>query len=277
VPDTGVPVGDEHIMAALNEGQFEPFFQPKVSLRTGALQGAEALARWQHPTRGLVMPAVFINAMESSGRIDEFTRWILEQSAIACRRWHLAGVAASVSVNVSPLSLSDVTLADRYLEIVRNQGVEPRDVTFEITETAAASDIARLLENLSRLRMFGFGLALDDYGTGYASMEHLTHIPFTELKIDQSFVRGALKERSSRAVLESSLEIADKLRIPAVAEGIESEEQAALLAELGCAFGQGLFIARPMPVVDFVKWTQAHALRPPGPFTSHARRQETRS
>jgi EAL domain-containing protein (putative c-di-GMP-specific phosphodiesterase class I)/CheY-like chemotaxis protein len=242
--------------------EFEAYFQAKVDLRTGELKGAEALARWRHPVRGLTMPASFVPLMESTRQIDEFTAWILHDAANACRQWRTAGIGATVSVNVSLLSLADVGIAERYVQIVRERGLEPRDVILEITETAAPGDLARVLENLSRLRMLGFGLALDDYGTGYSSMEQLTHIPFTELKIDQSFVRAALTQPSSRAILESSLEIADKLGITAVAEGVETQEQAALLLELGCTLAQGLFIARPMSGADFMQWSKAHVLKP---------------
>jgi EAL domain-containing protein (putative c-di-GMP-specific phosphodiesterase class I) len=252
--------------AEISEGmareEFEAYFQAKVDLRSGELKGAEALARWRHPVRGITMPASFVPLMESSRQIDEFTGWMLHHAAKSCRRWRTAGITATVAVNVSLLSLTDVGIAERYVSIVREHGLEPRDVILEITETAAPSDLARVLENLSRLRMLGFGLALDDYGTGYSSMEQLTHIPFTELKIDQSFVRAALTQQSSRAILESSLEMADKLRITAVAEGVETLEQATLLRELGCALAQGLFIARPMCEADFMQWSKAHALKP---------------
>jgi EAL domain-containing protein (putative c-di-GMP-specific phosphodiesterase class I)/CheY-like chemotaxis protein len=264
------------IETGMRNGEFEPFFQAKVDLKTGALKGAEALARWRHPAKGVVLPAAFIPLMESSRRIDEFTGWMLQRAAKSCRQWRSSGITATVSVNVSLVSLADVGIAERYVELIRGQGLEPRDVILEVTETAAVSDLARVLENLSRLRMIGFGLALDDYGTGYSSMEQLTQIPFTELKIDQSFVRAALTQRSSRAILESSLEMADKLRIAAVAEGVETLEQAVLLGELGCAMAQGLFIARPMADVEFVTWCKAHALKPPNEMAPHHARQETK-
>jgi EAL domain-containing protein (putative c-di-GMP-specific phosphodiesterase class I) len=265
------------IEAGMRNGEFEPFFQAKVDLKTGALKGAEALARWRHPAKGLVMPSDFIPSMESNRRIDEFTGWMLQQAAKACHKWRTAGVAATVSINVSLVSLADVGIAERYVEWVLGEGLEPRDVILEITESAAVSDLARVLENLSRLRMIGFGLALDDYGTGYSSMEQLTQIPFTELKIDQSFVRAALTQRSSRAILESSLEMADKLKIVAVAEGVETLEQAMLLGELGCAMAQGLFIARPMAEADFLQWSSAYVLRPADEFVPYRARAETKN
>jgi EAL domain-containing protein (putative c-di-GMP-specific phosphodiesterase class I) len=156
-------------------------------------------------------------------------------------------------VNLSLASLHDTSVAERLTEIVAAEGIAPRDVVLEVTESAAATHLGRVLENLSRLRMKGFGLSIDDYGTGYSSMQQLTRIPFTELKIDQSFVRNA-SQPSSRAMIESSLEMAQKLDIVAVAEGIETREEWDLLREMGCQLGQGYFIARPMPGDEFLRW-----------------------
>jgi EAL domain-containing protein (putative c-di-GMP-specific phosphodiesterase class I) len=163
-------------------------------------------------------------------------------------------VEATVSVNLSLASLTDVALADQLTDVVFRQSIEPRDVILEITETAAATHLGPVLENLSRLRMKGFGLAIDDYGTGYSSMEQLTRIPFTELKIDQGFVRNAPHNRSSRAMLESSLEMARKLDIVAVAEGVENATEMEILQALECPTVQGYFIAHPMTQERFLRW-----------------------
>jgi EAL domain-containing protein (putative c-di-GMP-specific phosphodiesterase class I) len=249
----------EQISEAIQRGEFTAYYQPKVDLATGVLRGAEAVARWQHPTKGMIPPHAFVRTLEASYQIHELTMSILRTASAACRHWRRAGIDATVSVNVSLVSLSDVSLAERLTEVVESEGITPHEVIVEVTETAAASHLGKVLENLSRLRMKGFGLAIDDYGTGYASMQQLTRIPFTELKIDQSFVRNAPTQRSSRAVLESSLEIASKLRIASVAEGVETKEQVVMLRELGCQMAQGFFIAKPMPAADFVRWAQDHA------------------
>jgi EAL domain-containing protein (putative c-di-GMP-specific phosphodiesterase class I) len=253
-PGTVEPFTDGEMAAALGEGAFEAFFQPKVELRTGAVKGAEAIARWRHPTRGIVAPDAFIARLEALGLIQQLTERILDAAAFNCRLWRKAGLDATVSVNLSLVSLTDAGLAERMLELVRNHGIVPRDVVFEVTESAAASDPGRALENLSRLRMRGFGLSIDDYGTGYSSMQRLSRVPFNELKIDQSFVRNAASDPSSRAVLESSLEMAHKLGILAVAEGVETQAQWDLLLTLGCPLAQGYFIARPMDAGEFLDW-----------------------
>lgn len=244
------------IEMGLRNGEFTPFVQPKVELKTQMPRGAEAVARWRHPTRGIVRPQAFIGTMEQSGLIEDLTAVILKGAAQACRNWREAGLDATVSVNLSLKSLHDVTLADRLRGMVVEQGLEPQHVIFEVTESAATSHLGRTLENLSRLRMNGFGLSIDDYGTGYSSMERLARVPFTELKIDQTFVRDASTQKTTRAMLESSLEMAQKLGIVAVAEGVESRAEWELLRALGCPLAQGYYVARPMDAGEFLGWTR---------------------
>lgn len=246
--------------AEISEGlrldEFEPYFQPKVEMKTRRVVGAEALARWRHPQKGLVSPQAFIPVMEESRLIDDLTESILMRAALNCRLWQYAGLDVSVSVNLSIKCLEDIALSDRMMKLVVGQGLEPRHVIFEVTESAAMSDLGRTLEILSRLRMKGFGLSIDDYGTGYSSMQRLSRVPFTELKIDQVFVRDAPAQPGSRAMLESSLEMAQKLRIVAVAEGVESKGEWDLLRQLDCPVAQGYLIARPMNAADFLGWTR---------------------
>jgi EAL domain-containing protein (putative c-di-GMP-specific phosphodiesterase class I) len=248
----------EEMAEGLREGQFEAFFQPKVEMQTMRITGAEANARWRHPSKGLIGPASFIRAFESNGLIAQLTSTILADSLRQVAVWHRSGLEATVSVNLSLTSLSDVTLAERMLAPVQAAGVEPRHVIFEVTESVATSEPGRVLENLSRLRMKGFGLSIDDYGTGYSSMQRLARIPFTELKIDQSFVKSAPTDASGRVMLESSLETAGKLRIPAVAEGVETHAQWDLLRGLGCPLAQGYFIATPLEAGEFLDWVRNH-------------------
>ena len=256
----------EEIEAAVRNGEIEPHFQAKISLATLEVVGAEALARWRHPRHGIVKPVSFIATLEREGRMEPLTLAMLARSTRACREWRDAGFQAKVSVNVSLTTLADVMLADRLDQIVEGAGLGPADVILEVTETAAASHLGRVLENLSRLRMKGFGLSIDDFGTGYSSMQQLSRIPFTELKIDQSFVRGAVAGGTSRAVLESSLEIARKMRIDAVAEGVETEEQLELLGKLGCPLVQGNHLMEPLPAGEFL----ARLRRRPAARANHA-------
>ncbi len=244
----------EEITGGLRRHEFEPYFQPKIELSTGIIKGAEALARWQHPEIGIVPPSAFIKQLEENDQIDGLTLSMLEMAAVCCRTWRRGGLDASVSVNLSIRSLADVTLADRVTELVLAQDLDPRHIVLEVTESAAATHLGSALENLSRLRMKGFGLSIDDYGTGYSSMQQLSRIAFTELKIDQTFVRDASRQKSSRVILESSLEIARRLNIIAVAEGVETQLDWDLLLSLGCDLGQGHFVAQPMAASEFYRW-----------------------
>ncbi len=249
----------EQVLKGLGAEQFEPYYQPKIDLSTRRVTGAEALARWRHPDAGIVPPSAFISLLDQAGQISELTWIMLTRSARDCRNWREAGLDLDVSVNLSVKLLEDPAIADAVTWQVTRQGLEPRHMTLEITESGAMSGVGLVLENLLRLRMKGFGLSIDDFGTGYSSMQQLTRIPFTELKIDRSFVLHAARQASSRMILESSLEMARKLGITSVAEGVETSEDWALLRQHGCDLAQGFFIADPMQSADFPDWVRAWA------------------
>ncbi|WP_196799870.1 EAL domain-containing protein [Mariprofundus ferrooxydans] len=189
--DQGSNFTVDEILQGIREHQFEPFLQPKVDLTTNQLVGAEALARWIHPEHGIIGPYAFIPKLEESDNIDELTFQMIEKSAAMCRQCHDAGYPVTISVNLSLVSLDDTTLADHITQLVKNIGLAPQHMVLEVTESAAMTEVAHALENLARLCMNGFQLSIDDYGTGYSSLQQLTRIPFSELKIDQSFVKGS--------------------------------------------------------------------------------------
>ena len=256
-PKGGAPTFTlEEIAHGLNSNEFEPFFQPKIALASGEVKGAEALARWRHPQRGIVAPSAFIELLEEGGLIDTLMWTMLEKAAAFCSSWRATGLDTTVSVNLSLTSLTDLELADKVTRLVRGQNLEPRHMVLEITESAATTDVGKALENLARLRMKGFGLSIDDYGTGYSSMQQLTRIPFTELKIDQSFVMNAAKQDTARVILGASLEMARKLNIAAVAEGVESRADWDLLRDLKCDFAQGYLFAKPMEAGLYLDWAR---------------------
>lgn len=244
------------IIDAIGNKLYEPFFQPKIDIATGRLVGAEALARLRKPDGFFVPPDVFVPLLESRRLIDELTWIMLERSAEACRRWqaHDGLQDMSVSVNLSLTSLSDTDLADQLTQRVAAAGLDPKHMILEITESAAMTDVAHCLENLTRLRMKGFGLSIDDYGTGYSSMQQLSRIPFSELKIDRSFVTDVALHPQRRVILASSIDMARKLGLTVVAEGVESRADWDRLKELGCTLAQGYFIAKPMPAGEFLSW-----------------------
>lgn len=241
----------EEIAQGLRDGQFEPFFQPKVDMRSGRLVGAEALARWVHPSLGVIAPYAFIPLLEQHRQLDALTFVMLQRAAEACRTFHAKGQLLTISVNLSLSSLGEAKLADQIIRMVKQAGVDPHYIVLEITESAAMTDTGQALENLTRLSMHGFVLSIDDYGTGYSSMQQLTRICFGELKIDQSFVMDATQDAALRIVVESSIEMAHKLQVKSVAEGVETQQHWDMLRDMGCDTAQGYFIAKPLSLSAF--------------------------
>jgi EAL domain-containing protein (putative c-di-GMP-specific phosphodiesterase class I) len=244
----------DEIRSGLAARQFEPYFQPKVDIASGKLKGVEALARWRHPEQGIVAPQSFIETLEGSGLIDELSWLMIELSARWCRQWRESDLDISVSVNISLSSLNKASFADRIASLVEHQGLDPRHMILEVTESTAMTHVGQALENLARLRIKGFGLSIDDYGTGYSSIQQLTRVSFTELKVDQSFVTDADTNETCRVVLETSLDMAKKLRLCSVAEGVESERDWALLQGSACNLAQGYLIGRPMEGKYLLDW-----------------------
>jgi EAL domain-containing protein (putative c-di-GMP-specific phosphodiesterase class I)/CheY-like chemotaxis protein len=250
----------EEILDGLHKNQFEPFFQPKVDVVTGQVTGVEALARWMHPEQGVIAPNAFIETLERNGKIDDLTFVMLDKAASVCRRLHECGHLLSIAVNISLTSLTDTTLASRITQVIRDAGVDPRYIILEVTETTAMTDVAHALENLARLRMRGFGLSIDDYGTGYSSMQQISRIAFSELKIDQSFVKGFAENEPLRIMVHSSIDLAHKLRIKCIAEGVETEREWNALKEIGCDLAQGYYIAKPMSLASLLDFCERFAI-----------------
>lgn len=247
----------QEILQAVVEQQIQPYLQPKISMQTGQVVGAEALARWIHPQYGVIAPDAFIPLLERSDNMEGLTFLMLESTARACKRMREQGYFLDISVNLSVSSLCDTSLAERITRVLLQVGLEPKYIIFEVTESAAMTSVAEALENLARLRMRGFGLSIDDYGTGFSSMQQLTRVPFSELKIDKSFVSDSAYNPSSRVVVESSIQMAHKLRVRSVAEGVEKREEWDMLKSMGCDVAQGYFIAKPMTVEAFLEYCKA--------------------
>lgn len=254
----GESAGEEHdegvvdfsmdeLLQGLARGQIVPWFQPQVEFANGKVIGVEALARWERDDGSVVRPVLFIPLLEQAGHANALTDHMLEQGCRWLHRWQQDGVRLKLSVNVSPLTLAESSAADRYQAIVEAQGVSPEDVMLEITESSVMTDAARGLGVLARLRLKGFGLSIDDFGTGYSSLAQLAQVPFTELKIDKEFVFAASSQSRKRAMVEASLDLARKLKLSTVAEGVETMEDWQMLAELGCDIAQGWLIGRPVP------------------------------
>jgi EAL domain-containing protein (putative c-di-GMP-specific phosphodiesterase class I)/ActR/RegA family two-component response regulator len=238
----------------LRAQQFVPYFQPKIALETGQVTGLEAFARWRHPNYGLVEPEAFMPALEHGNRVD-FLDWsMIEQSVACCRQLHAQGNRIGVSINLAPATLAHTAFFEQIGACCERHGVSPAAITFELPEASVLSADAALLERLLRLRMAGFGLAIDDYGAGLSNLQLLARIPFTELKIDRSFVDGACHRRPIGAVLAAFLGLARSLGRMSVAVGVENRQDWDFLQGLGCTYAQGYHIAKPMPADQFEGW-----------------------
>ena len=253
-PDTRF--GFAEVGVGLQRRQFEPFFQPKIELATGQVTGLEAFARWRHPDHGLLGPGAFIDALQQNNRIDFLDWTMIEMSVEHCRRYHDAGIPIAISLNLAPETLANPAFLRQIAAIMQRHGVLPDYLTFEITESSILSFDAGFIERLVRLRMMGFGLAIDDYGTGRSNLQLLARIPFSELKIDRSFVDGASKKRPLGTVLRSCLGLAHSLDRTSCAVGVETRQDWDFLQALGCTYAQGYHIANPMAADTFLGWLE---------------------
>jgi EAL domain-containing protein (putative c-di-GMP-specific phosphodiesterase class I)/CheY-like chemotaxis protein len=241
---------------ALERGEFVPYFQPKVDLKSGRVAGLEMLARWRHPELGMIAPDSFIPAMECTGLVTQMMENLLDQALASLSFWLAKGMDLHLAVNASPLTLQHEGAARRLQEQVERFGIAPVRVTVELTESVIADQKGALMESLLRLRMAGFGIALDDFGTGFSSLQQLSCSPFTELKIDRSFVNGAMHSPRKLAILEWIAGLARALKLRVVAEGIESGEDLALVQRVqgGEGLMQGYLFSPPMPAEAFPCW-----------------------
>ncbi|MGN5150546.1 EAL domain-containing response regulator [Aeromonas enteropelogenes] len=261
--EEGYGIDVVELQLALERDQILPWYQPKVSFVTGQWVGMEALARWQHPEYGMISPARFIPLAENNGLIDQLTEVIISKSLRDGHLWEETGLSLNLSMNLSTTSLIEGDLCHSLINQCQCWSINPELITLEVTESSFVQDLGKSLEVLTRLRMHGFGLSIDDFGTGYSSMQQLALLPFTELKLDRSFVDRCYAAPSRLAIIESSIELARKLGLKSVAEGVEDEQTWRQLAALGCDVCQGFFSARPMPRHELKNWHAAWLERLP--------------
>jgi diguanylate cyclase len=238
--------------AALVHRQFVLHYQPKIDVESGAVFGAEALVRWEHPTRGLLYPDVFLPVVEQSGLMNAVTRLVLESAVMQLARWRAAGLDITVAVNLSASDLLDESLAERIAALLAEHEVPAAALELEITESVIMIDPKGAREVLEALRALGLRIAVDDYGTGYCALAYLRDLPIDELKIDRSFIANVTTDRRSAAIVRSTIELAHALGLKVVAEGIERKQALDALAAFGCDYAQGYHFADA-----FTAWTQA--------------------
>lgn len=247
----------DELSTAIRERQLVNHYQPKVCFATGAVEGVEALVRWSHPQDGLVFPDQFIGLAEEHGLIDELTHQVLDMALTQAGAWRSQGLRMNMAVNLSMDNLNKLDLPDRIVRQAWAAGVEPEDVTLEITESRLMGDARTALDILARLRLKRFCLSIDDFGTGHSSLSQLRDIPFTQIKVDRGFVTDAWRDEIRRAIYDASLKMARQLNMEMVAEGVEDRADWDFLRCSGCHFAQGWFIAKPMPAAALSVWIKS--------------------
>lgn len=242
---------------ALGRNEFELYYQPKVDMRTLRLVGAEALIRWHHPERGLLAPAEFLYAIEGSILEVELGDWVVAAALAQLEAWHQAGLPMELSINISGRHLQAKDFAWKLKRKMLHYANLPKgSLQIEVLETAALEDIPRVSDTIERCRRIGVSFALDDFGTGYSSLSYLGRLPVDTLKIDQSFIRDMMHDNGDRAIVQGVIALAKAFDRKIVAEGVESEELFRALVEMGCEYGQGYGIARPMPANELPAWLE---------------------
>jgi len=242
--------------AAVKQHEFEPWFQPKVDLRSGHVTGAEVLVRWCRLHADPLPPDRFLTMVRERGLMRSLTLALASRSAEYLGQVGPRGKDFTLSLNVCPTLLDEPDFAASLALALTSGGAAPEEVVLEITESAASRNQGAALENLARLRMRGFELSIDDFGTGHSSLAKLVRTPFSELKIDREFVAKLSTDASARTLVESMVAIARRLGLRTVAEGIETETQRELLIGLDCDMGQGYLFAKPMAAADWLRWMQ---------------------
>jgi EAL domain-containing protein (putative c-di-GMP-specific phosphodiesterase class I) len=243
------------IRTALECGEFELHFQPRVNMCTGAILGAEALIRWRHPERGLLTPGDFLPLIEGSLLVVQLGEWVISRALEEMERWAEEGIDLPVSINVDALQLQQAQFVERLTELLaRHPGIPASRLELEVLESRALQDVAQVSDVIRACGKLGITFALDDFGTGYSSLSYLKKLPVDVLKIDQTFVLDMLEDPEDLTILEGILGLAKAFRRQAVAEGVETVDHGLMLLRLGCQVAQGFGIARPMPGADVPDW-----------------------
>ncbi len=240
---------------ALLNNRLHMAYQPKISLTDGKLKRVEALVRWEHPERGSISPSQFVPLAERHGLIDELTQWGLRTALRQWRIWRDEGIDTTLAFNISALSLDQLDFPDLVERIAKALEVPPEALVLELTE-GATQPLVKLMDTLTRFRIKGIGLAIDDFGVGYSTLMQLRQLPFTELKIDRFFVDDAATARDSMLIVRSIIELAHGLDLTVTAEGVETTAQLRLLRRLGCDVAQGFLIARPLAPEALGPWIE---------------------
>ncbi|MDB5701872.1 MAG: hypothetical protein JWL66_2071 [Sphingomonadales bacterium] len=262
------------LRVGIPRGEFVPYFEQQIDLTTGRLHGFEMLARWEHPTKGLILPDQFISAAEETGMIADLSMSVMRQAMIEARNWDSS---ISISVNISPTQLKDPWLAQKLVKLLTETGFPPSRLEVEITETSLFENLPLAQSIVGSLKNQGIKLALDDFGTGYSSLAHLRALPFDRIKIDKSFITSIIDNPESAAIVNAITRLGDSLGLPVTAEGIEDAVIEERLRQLGCHKGQGWLYGRPLPIPQARALLAERNLLPSARASSASFAAETRS
>jgi diguanylate cyclase (GGDEF)-like protein len=253
---------DMSLRKALDRRELSVSYQPKINLATGHLVGAEALMRWQHPDMGSVSPVHFIPLAETSGLIEAMGEWILRTACLQAMEWQGSGLPSLyVGVNISPTQLRNPQLVSMVARILKETNLNPQCLELEITESVLIAEADTTLENLCKLKSLGVHLSVDDFGTGYSGLSYLTQLPVNALKIDQHFVREISTGHHAKAIIKAVVDMALTMGLRVTAEGVESQEQALFLHDVGCHEGQGYLYAKPLSPGNMEQYLQGEQQR----------------
>jgi len=245
---------ESQLHTALQKGEFELHFQPKVDTVTGRVNSAEALIRWRHPQRGLVPPGEFIPVAEECGLLDAIGEWVLLEACRQAKSWQDQGLKPlRVAVNLAPSQFHLTNLAEQIRRALAASGLTPNLLEVELTETAVMSDAEESVHILEAISRMGVLVSVDDFGTGYSSMSYLRRFPIDKLKIDRCFVEQMTRRPEDASLVRAIVSLAHSLHLKVIAEGVETAEQLQLLAELGCDQYQGYYFSRALPSAQFVE------------------------
>ncbi len=242
---------------AIQEKQFLVYYQPKFSIQgeKPMVSSAEALVRWKHPALGMISPGTFIPLFEHNGLIQELDSYVWREAAAQIKDWKdRFGVSMPVSVNVSRINMYDPDLVEKLADLVRKNGLTFNEVLLEVTESAYTGDAEQIIERVKQLRQYGFRIEMDDFGSGYSSLNMLSSLPIDALKLDMQFIRTAFKARKDTRLLEAVIMLAKSLDMPTIAEGVETAEQLLALKGMGCDIAQGYYFSRPVPANEFERF-----------------------
>ncbi len=241
---------------AIDQHQLTLYYQPKIQMIDGQVREVEALTRWEHPERGLLSPDQFIPLAEQTGLIHPFSRWVLQSALRQIKVWQRRGFTGRIAVNLSMHNLQDERLPQVIKKLLKTSGGNPNWLGVEVTASALAADPIRAVDILFHLHDMGGWIAIDDFGTGYSSFAALKRLPVDEIKIDKSFVMGLTTDAQDAAIVRATINLGQSLGLTVTAKGVENEETADYLAELGCDLAQGYYYSRPLPAADITPWLQ---------------------